>query len=652
MKTASPSSFEKLTWEDLRDWAGDRVVRRGKSYKSRVEDLACTSDGALLAWVEGGDRYATRVRCTATGKLSSTCTCPYGSACKHAVATILCFLDCFQRQRPPPLAPENDERFDELADCDELDEKEKAALSRSNLPTDDAVRQHLARMSKTELVDMLLEGRNVVSEFKMKLADQEKPNENELAHLVAAIRKEIRRTCREPGWQNHWNGEGFTPDYAPVAQRLAALLAAGHADAVIDLGSELLKRGMEQASQSNDEGETGHQLVEALRVIYQALPRSTLSPGRQILWDVDARLLDSCGFLDGVQGPLERLRNGPDEVWSQVADELAARLDAFPKRTGKSGDFFAAFERKSLMRWLLLALERAGRKTEIVPVLERETQQTDCYVELVQRLVQERRRPEARAWALKGVAATIQELPGIAAQLENELRRLAELENNLALVAAFRAWEFFAGPSLESFLHLQAAATRARVWPQIHESTLEFLETGRRPDRTRPDGKRMDKPPNDAAVWPLPPTGLPETIGRYGAPAFPDLSTLIAIAIHEKHPDDALRWYRRQRHPGDRLYDRDGEKVAQAIADTHPDEAIAIWQNFVAAETKTANLAGYQNAGAYLRNIKQVAARIGKQAEWQAYLDNLCLQNKRRPRMMEILNALAGRRTRIVPPPA
>jgi uncharacterized Zn finger protein len=652
MKTASPSSFEKLTWEDLRDWAGDRVVRRGKSYKSRVEDLARTSDGGLLAWVQGGDRYATRVRCTAAGKLSSTCTCPYGSACKHAVATLLCFLDGLQRQRPPPLATEDDERFEELADCDEPDENETAALSRSNPPADNAVRQHLARLPKTDLVAMLMEGRNVVPELKLKLAGLEKTNEKELAHLVTAIRKEIRRACREPGWRNHWNGEGFTPDYAPVAQRLAALLAAGHADAVIDLGTELLKRGMEQASQSNDEGETGQQLVEALRVIYQALPRSTLSPGRQILWDIDARLLDSCGFLDGVQGPLERLRNGPAEAWGQVADELAARLDAFPKRTGKSGDFFAVFERKSLMQWLLLALERAGRKTEIIPVLERETQQTDCYVDLVQRLVQERHRSEARTWALKGIAATIKEMPGIAAQLEHELRCLAEHENDSALVAAFRAWEFFAGPALESFLHLQAAATRARVWPQIRESALEFLETGRRPDRAKPDGKRTDKPPNDAAVWPLPSTGLPETIGRYGTPAFPDLSTLIAIAIHEKRPDDALRWYRRQRHPGDRLHDRDGEKVAQAIADIHPDEAIAIWQNFVAAETKTANLAGYQNAGAYLRNIKQVAERIGKQAEWQTYLEGLCLQNKRRPRMMEVLNALAGRRTRIVPPSA
>jgi len=34
--------FTDLTWEDLQDWAGDRVVSRGKSYKRQVEDLRVT----------------------------------------------------------------------------------------------------------------------------------------------------------------------------------------------------------------------------------------------------------------------------------------------------------------------------------------------------------------------------------------------------------------------------------------------------------------------------------------------------------------------------------------------------------------------------------------------------------------------------------
>jgi hypothetical protein len=55
-------TFSDLTWDDLEAWAGTRVVKRGKSYKGCVSDLCRTADGRLLAWVRGGNRYATEVR--------------------------------------------------------------------------------------------------------------------------------------------------------------------------------------------------------------------------------------------------------------------------------------------------------------------------------------------------------------------------------------------------------------------------------------------------------------------------------------------------------------------------------------------------------------------------------------------------------------
>jgi len=43
------------------DWAGTRVVGRGKGYKGEVEDLSVTENGFLLAWVHGNRKYATKV---------------------------------------------------------------------------------------------------------------------------------------------------------------------------------------------------------------------------------------------------------------------------------------------------------------------------------------------------------------------------------------------------------------------------------------------------------------------------------------------------------------------------------------------------------------------------------------------------------------
>jgi len=40
--------FTDLTWEDLQDWAGDRVVSRGKSYTRQVEKTKGVSPGILV----------------------------------------------------------------------------------------------------------------------------------------------------------------------------------------------------------------------------------------------------------------------------------------------------------------------------------------------------------------------------------------------------------------------------------------------------------------------------------------------------------------------------------------------------------------------------------------------------------------------------
>jgi len=55
-KTINP--FTKLTWADLEEWAGGKIVGRGKQYQRSgcVSELARTADGGLIAWVDGSRR--------------------------------------------------------------------------------------------------------------------------------------------------------------------------------------------------------------------------------------------------------------------------------------------------------------------------------------------------------------------------------------------------------------------------------------------------------------------------------------------------------------------------------------------------------------------------------------------------------------------
>ena len=55
--------FTDLSWDDLNHWVGSKIVSSGRNYQQqgRVTELVTTNEGALIAWVNGNERYATRV---------------------------------------------------------------------------------------------------------------------------------------------------------------------------------------------------------------------------------------------------------------------------------------------------------------------------------------------------------------------------------------------------------------------------------------------------------------------------------------------------------------------------------------------------------------------------------------------------------------
>jgi len=54
--------LRKLSFDDLRNWAGETILNRGNGYVKQVDQLSRTEDNALVAWVTGNERYATSVR--------------------------------------------------------------------------------------------------------------------------------------------------------------------------------------------------------------------------------------------------------------------------------------------------------------------------------------------------------------------------------------------------------------------------------------------------------------------------------------------------------------------------------------------------------------------------------------------------------------
>jgi uncharacterized Zn finger protein len=280
--------------------------------------------GGLLAWVQGGSRYATRVALDQE-RLSADCTCPYGGTCKHVVAVALAYLDRPDQAPPLPVASANDPRIVLL------DRKAAAAVIASAPPSmpeptgDPKLTSFLSALSHQELVALMLDMARRFPELRDALAVRQMLASDDADQLEAEVLGRIIAAGATSGWGDRWDDEADLPDYSPVYDGLKLLLDQGHADAVVRLGEELLETGISQVEQSHDDGETASEVAACLSLVFQALPRSSLAPHEQLRWALNALLRDPYDLCHGAREILERPY--PPETWSVVADDLLARLD-------------------------------------------------------------------------------------------------------------------------------------------------------------------------------------------------------------------------------------------------------------------------------------------------------------------------------------
>jgi uncharacterized Zn finger protein len=671
-KRSQANPFEDLTWGDVEEWAGSSIVSRGRSYQRghRVQELARTPKGGLVAWVLGTHRYATEVE-SKDKQLTSSCTCPYWTTCKHAVAVVLEYLECLKQKKEVPTAAERDRRLKLLReqaeeresweaereewDEDDYDEdeygedEEDAAPVRATArhvikPRTDALTTFLKQQSKEQLIALLQEQARRSPTVRQDLQDKSNLSSGSVKKLVKSVREQINELGDEPGWngdgEDDWGGGGAGGDYSRIRKHLEALLAAGHADEVVDLGEELLETGTRRVETTDDEGETGEGIASCLDIVFRALPQSSLSPVEQMLWVIEAKLEDEYDLCRGAEAFWTQQHAAAD--WNIVADKLASRLQQ--SKTTKNGDSFSRnYRRDNLSNWLIRALKHAGRQREVIPLCEREAEETGSYVRLVNSLREAKRWADAEQWIHKGIAATQKQLPGIATQLRTALRELRERQKNWPWVAAFYAEEFFQHPGAHTFLELQKVATKAGAWPAVRAAIMNYLETGELSQTPKRTKKGQTIPP-----WPLPETGLPAPPERQRSPA-PMTDALIDIAIAEKKPDEVIRWYD-QRKPrpvsgwGWGYGGSDETRIAEAVVDAYPDRAIAIWKKIAEGQIAVTQVRAYETAAGYLRKVQRVLKKLKREQEWNEYLAALRQANKRKPRCVEILDGLGGRR--------
>jgi uncharacterized Zn finger protein len=298
-------------------------------------------------------------------------------------------------------------------------------------------------------------------------------------------------------------------------------------------------------------------------------------------------------------------------------------------------------------RWIVTALEGAGREAEVLPFLEAEAPLTTAYPDLVRRLLQVGRTEDARRWAMDGIAATGVEWPGIASELQSILRDMAERAKDWPTVAAHDARPFFEHPSVQAWETMRAAARKAGVEDGVRAAAMYFAETG------KPPIGRGGSPP-----WPLPEIadpparpGSPERVrspsGRDRPPG-PSYEFLIGLAMQDGRLEDVLRWYgafakdRSDRYGAEQY----AERVADAVAERFPERALTIYRAGAERHLVHTGDTAYREAARYLRKMKRVLEQLGRAGEWAADETAIREQYRRRRNFIEILDRLE--RDRIV----
>lgn len=630
MATKEKKTFIDLSWDDLKEWAGSKIVSRGRNYQRQnlVSKLAVLNNGDLLAWVNGTKRYATHVTTDEEGLLTSICTCPYSYECKHGVAVVLEYLEQTKNNKRIPKADRDDERLllfdedhldddiDDFEDEDEYDDEQSFLTEKIK----SEVNAYLDGKTKTQLKELIFELAGKFPQIARELTDRNQLASGNVKSLINRLKKEIREISSEPGWQNYWEHEGYTPDYAEIRTKLEALLKAGHADEVVQLGKELTELSIRQIEESHDDGETAMEIDECMQVIIKALEQSSMTKADKLAWAVDVDLKDNYDAFHTVREYLDRSHTKTD--WSALADRLLQQLGKM-KSDNTKNDFQKKFAHDHLSNWIIHALEHAGRREEIIPLCEIEAPKTDSYIRLVEHLILDKRYVDAEHWIQEGIRKTEKASPGIASNLRDRLKKIRISEKDWVTVATMQAEEFVHHPSERTFLECQEANAKTKTWPKVREHLLAYLEEGKLPWKQK--------------GWPL--GKSTQTISE--SPfrnTFPMTNVLIDIAILEKNPEKVLLWYDQSHNNQHNWINFGDDKIAKAIQDYAPERAVSIWKTIAEGLIRHTKPSAYEQAAGYLRKIEKVMKRQKKKSQWDRYINSLRGTHARKRRFIEILD--------------
>ncbi len=573
-----------LSTTSLRELAGDVCFARGEEYfqEGRVHKLEATSE-ALKARVRGTRDYRVRFW-SEENRLRSACSCPAsedGSVCKHAVAVALTWL------------------------ANQGQSGSSRKRRRPSLSKDD-VRKHMWAMEKEELVDLLMER----AEWDDKLSRQLfllAAKQQSLGPDLHTYRRSIDQAVMTDGFVEYGRMYDYVRGIDEVVDQVAALLADGHAEAVIELAEHALAAVEEAISDTDDSNGGLQDILQRLQRLHldaceRARPDVEQLAGRLFSWELRSDFdvfHESARTYAGILGKkgLAAYRKLAEGEWAMVS-----ALGPGDDGNERYGD---RFKITSIMECLA---EMSGDLDEKIAVFSRDLSTPFAFLQIAQTCQKAGREHLALEWAERGLLAfpegTDWSLREFVAEAYHRLGRHAE--------AIELVWQAFQDdPRLPMYEQLADHAKRANCWPPYRDRALAFLRALIFPQ---------------ASEHPAPDRGH----GRG------DHSVLVRILLWEKNEEAA--WSEAQTGGcSDDLW----MQLARVREEAHPEDAIPIYRARVEPLLKMRGNDAYTQAIHWLEKIRRLSIRLNRQQVFQRDLADLRAAHKAKRNFVKPLDAQA-----------
>lgn len=562
--------------------AGAQSFERGEDYFVSGQVMAVVEhEGTITAKVQGTRPYRVKLWIE-EGSLEYSCTCPVGvdgGFCKHCVAVGLTWLEA----RQPKLSGKGQAR---------------------PAVTMDDVRAYLLAQRKNALVDILVDHAMEDDRLRQRLFIKTAKKGSKGLNLTS-YRRAIEDAVEPGGFVDYRSAYDYANGIEQAIESVEDLLKEGYAAAVIELAEHALE-AVENAMGSVDDSD-GYMggILERLQDLHhkackKAKPNPEVLARRLFEWELRT---DDDTFYGAAETYTDVLGEKGLAIYRKLAEAEWAKVPVLGPGHDDPDKYGKRFRITHIMETLA---RQTGNVEAVVAIQRRDLSSAYDYLQIAETYQDAGKRDLALEWAERGVKAFPERTDSRLREfLAEEYHRRKRHDEAMALI-----WAGFAeSPSLEQYRDLKAHAERVGQWKPWQEKVFDCLR------KTIAEAKT--KCQKDQWPW-------------YRKA---DHSELVRIFLWEKDMDAAWREAQEGGCSNDLWLE-----LAAKREKADPESTLPIYQRQIEPTLDQKNNEAYREAIGLLRKVRQLMVRLGRDAEFTNYLNQVRAAHKPKRNFMKLLD--------------